>query len=41
VPRDEVGFRLQITAANTHEEISELIEVLDELALDGKLRLRE
>jgi 8-amino-7-oxononanoate synthase len=41
VPRDEVGFRVQITAANTHEEVSELIEVLDELALDGKLRLRE
>ncbi len=41
VPREEVGFRLQITAANTDEQVSELIDVLDELASAGRLRLRE
>jgi 8-amino-7-oxononanoate synthase len=41
VPREEVGFRLQITAANTDEEVAELVGVLEELALDGRLRLRE
>ena len=30
VPRDEVGFRIQVTAANTGAEISHLIEVLEE-----------
>lgn len=28
VPRDEVGFRIQVTAANTHEEIDQLLAVL-------------
>jgi diguanylate cyclase (GGDEF)-like protein len=32
VPRDEVGFRVQITAANTDCEIDALIAALDELA---------
>jgi 8-amino-7-oxononanoate synthase len=32
VPREEVGFRLQVTAANTDEEIDELLAVLDALA---------
>ena len=32
VPRDEVGFRIQVTAANTHDEIDQLIAVLGELA---------
>ena len=32
VPRDEVGFRIQITAANTDEEIDQLIAVLGRLA---------
>jgi 8-amino-7-oxononanoate synthase len=41
VPREEVGFRLQITAANTDQEISELIDVLDELASTGRLRRPE
>ncbi len=31
VPKDEVGFRIQITAANTDEEIDHLIEVLGSL----------
>ena len=31
VPRHEVGFRIQVTAANTWEEIAELIEVIDEV----------
>ncbi|MEU9292278.1 aminotransferase class I/II-fold pyridoxal phosphate-dependent enzyme [Streptomyces sp. NPDC048266] len=32
VPRDRVGFRVQITAANTDEEIEELCQALTELA---------
>jgi 8-amino-7-oxononanoate synthase len=32
VPKDEVGFRVQVTAANTDEEITHLIGVLAELA---------
>ena len=31
VPRDEVGFRIQVTAANTDEQISSLITTLHEL----------
>ncbi|HEX6389439.1 MAG TPA: pyridoxal phosphate-dependent aminotransferase family protein [Solirubrobacteraceae bacterium] len=31
VPRNEVGFRVQVTAANTDEQISSLIETLYEL----------
>ncbi|RJK93195.1 pyridoxal phosphate-dependent aminotransferase family protein [Vallicoccus soli] len=32
VPRDQVGFRVQTTAANTDEEVEELCETLSELA---------
>ncbi|WP_237703018.1 MULTISPECIES: aminotransferase class I/II-fold pyridoxal phosphate-dependent enzyme [Protofrankia] len=32
VPREKVGFRIQVTAANTDEEISHLLEVLAEVA---------
>ena len=32
VPREEVGFRIQVTAANTDEEVSALLEALDRLA---------
>ena len=38
VPRDEVGFRLQITAANTDEQIDHLRVVLGEVAERFKLR---
>jgi 8-amino-7-oxononanoate synthase len=38
VPRDEVGFRLQLTAANTDEQIDHLLVVLDEVAERFKLR---
>ncbi|KQX50124.1 aminotransferase class I/II [Streptomyces sp. Root66D1] len=38
VPRDRVGFRIQVTAANTDAEIDRLCEVLTELA--GRFRLR-
>ena len=31
VPKDEVGFRIQVTAANTDEEVDHLIEVLGSL----------
>jgi 8-amino-7-oxononanoate synthase len=32
VPRDEVGFRVQVTAANTEAEIESLLDVLSRLA---------
>jgi 8-amino-7-oxononanoate synthase len=38
VPRDEVGFRIQLTAANTDEEVDRLIETVGELAARGALR---
>jgi 8-amino-7-oxononanoate synthase len=38
VPRDEVGFRLQLTAANTDEQIDHLCEVLGEVAESFKLQ---
>jgi 8-amino-7-oxononanoate synthase len=38
VPRDEVGFRVQLTAANTDTEIDMLIGALEELAEGGELR---
>jgi 8-amino-7-oxononanoate synthase len=31
VPKNEVGFRIQVTAANTEEEVDELIDVLGSL----------
>ncbi len=41
VPKDEVGFRVQITAANTDAEVDSLIEALEALAAAGELRVRE
>jgi 8-amino-7-oxononanoate synthase len=38
VPRDEVGFRLQLTAANTDAQVDHLTNVLRELAERFKLR---
>jgi 8-amino-7-oxononanoate synthase len=38
VPRHEVGFRLQLTAANTADQVDALLVVLDELADRGLLR---
>jgi 8-amino-7-oxononanoate synthase len=32
VPREEVGFRIQVTAANTDDEVTELLIALDRLA---------
>jgi 8-amino-7-oxononanoate synthase len=32
VPKSEVGFRIQITAANTRAEIDQLLDVLGEVA---------
>ena len=32
VPKNEVGFRLQLTAANTDAEVDQLVEVLGKLA---------
>jgi 8-amino-7-oxononanoate synthase len=38
VPKSEVGFRVQITAANTDAEVDALIAALEELAAAGELR---
>jgi 8-amino-7-oxononanoate synthase len=38
VPRDEVGFRIQVTAANTDEQVTERLAALDRLADVGSLR---
>jgi len=38
VPRDEVGFRLQVTAAHTDDQVDQLLAVLDELATTFPLR---
>jgi 8-amino-7-oxononanoate synthase len=40
VPKDEVGFRVQITAANTDEEIEHLIDVLTQVRERFQLRAR-
>jgi 8-amino-7-oxononanoate synthase len=37
VPRDEVGFRLQLTAANTDEQVDHLCDVLGEVAAEFRL----
>ncbi|HLY48723.1 MAG TPA: pyridoxal phosphate-dependent aminotransferase family protein [Solirubrobacteraceae bacterium] len=38
VPKDDVGFRIQVTAANTDSEIDTLCAALEELAERGELR---
>jgi 8-amino-7-oxononanoate synthase len=38
VPKDEVGFRVQLTAANTDAEVDSLIAALEALAEAGELR---
>jgi 8-amino-7-oxononanoate synthase len=38
VPKDEVGFRVQLTAANTESEVDRLVDALEELALAGELK---
>jgi 8-amino-7-oxononanoate synthase len=38
VPKDEVGFRVQLTAANTDAEVDMLIAAIEELAEAGELR---
>jgi 8-amino-7-oxononanoate synthase len=38
VPRDEIGFRIQLTAAHTEAHVDALNEVLTTLARDGALR---
>lgn len=40
VPRSEVGFRIQLTAANSDAEIDRLVEVLPQLADSFALRAR-
>jgi 8-amino-7-oxononanoate synthase len=39
VPRDQVGFRIQITAAHTDAEIDGLIGTIERLAAEGYLRM--
>jgi 8-amino-7-oxononanoate synthase len=41
VPKDEVGFRIQVTAANTDDEVDALIEALEALVAAGELRMRD
>jgi 8-amino-7-oxononanoate synthase len=41
VPKNEVGFRIQLTAANTDDEVDTLIGALEELAAAGDLRARD
>jgi 8-amino-7-oxononanoate synthase len=41
VPKDEVGFRVQVTAANTDEEIDHLIDVLTSVRERFRLRARD
>jgi len=41
VPKDEVGFRVQLTAINTVAEVDALIVAIGELAAAGDLRQRE
>jgi 8-amino-7-oxononanoate synthase len=41
VPKDEVGFRIQTTAANTDEEVDHLIDVLTSLKDRFKLQARD
>jgi 8-amino-7-oxononanoate synthase len=38
VPKDEVGFRIQLTSANTAAEVDLLIDAVAELAAAGELR---
>jgi 8-amino-7-oxononanoate synthase len=38
VPKDEVGFRVQLTAVNTDAEVDMLLVALEELAARGVLR---
>jgi 8-amino-7-oxononanoate synthase len=38
VPKDEVGFRVQLTSANTDEEVDTLLTAVEELAGRGVLR---
>ncbi|WP_205650372.1 aminotransferase class I/II-fold pyridoxal phosphate-dependent enzyme [Actinoplanes solisilvae] len=38
VPRDEIGFRIQLTAAHTEAQVDDLNNVLTALARDGALR---
>jgi 8-amino-7-oxononanoate synthase len=40
VPKDEVGFRVQVTAANTDDEITHLIDVLTSVRVRFQLRAR-
>jgi 8-amino-7-oxononanoate synthase len=41
VPRHEVGFRIQVTAANGHDEVDQLIAVLERLAERHPLQTKE
>jgi 8-amino-7-oxononanoate synthase len=41
VPRDEVGFRIQLTTANTSDEVDQLIGVLADLAERYPLQTKE
>jgi 8-amino-7-oxononanoate synthase len=39
VPKEEVGFRVQLTAANTEAEVDTLLSALEELVVCGELQM--
>jgi 8-amino-7-oxononanoate synthase len=39
VPKADVGFRIQLTAANTDAEVDSLCSAIEELAALGELRM--
>jgi 8-amino-7-oxononanoate synthase len=41
VPKDKVGFRIQVTAAHTDEQVDSLIAMISDLAAAGTLRRTE
>lgn len=41
VPRHEAGFRIQLTAANTKEEVEQLMDVLKKLDTKAKIQKKE
>jgi 8-amino-7-oxononanoate synthase len=39
VPKNDVGFRVQLTSANTDEQVDTLLAAIEDLAERGELRL--
>ena len=41
MPRSEAGFRVQLTAAHTDQQIDDLLTVLTDLTTAGHLRTKD